>query len=123
VGNLTLLPPGFTVRENSKCVGTKFRNGSFVDPSVFSNTREKDTAPKFHSNLIALLHVLGSLVFDMVYYVDFVIIAKIFIGCQKVNIGKIGQMHLVRNPKKVHDGYLLILSVVLKLRLLFQRYS
>jgi len=112
VGNLTLLPPRFSVPTDSKCVGTKFHNGSFVDPVVFSNTREKHTTPKFHSNLIALLHVLASLVFDTVYYAEFVIIAKIFVGCQKANIGKIGQMHLVHNPWKVHGGYLLILSIV-----------
>jgi len=113
VGNLTLLPPNFSVPDNSKCVGTKFRDGFFIDPTVFSNIKEKRTISKFHSNLIALSHILGSLLIDLVYYTEYIIIALVFCACQKVNLGKIGQMHLVHNPWKVFGGYLLILGTVI----------
>ena len=113
VGNLTLLPPNFVVPNDSKCVGTKFCDGSFIRPFTFTNTREKATTSKMKSNLIVLSHIIGSLLIDMVYYVDFVMIGLIFTACQRVNTGKIGQMHLVYNPWKVHGGYLLFLGTVI----------
>ena len=113
VGNLTLLPPNFVVPNDSKCVGTKFCDGSFIRPVTFSNTQEKPTTSKLKSNLIVLSHILGSLLIDMVYYVEFVMIGLIFTASQRVNTGKIGQMHLMHNPLKVHGGYLLVLGTVI----------
>jgi len=115
VGNLTLLPPDFSVPNDSKCVGTKFRDGSFADPVVFSNPREKRNTTRLQSNLIALAHVIAACLFDLVYFLEFAIVATIMTACQKENPGKIGQMHLVHNAWKVHGGYLIVLSISLTL--------
>ena len=113
VGNLTLLPPGFSVPNDSKCVGTKFCDGSFIRPVTFSNAREKPETSKLTSTLMVLSHILGSILIDVVYYTEFVLIALIFTACQKVNAAKIGQMHLVHNPMKVLGGYLLVLATTI----------
>ena len=67
IGNLTLLPPNFTVSNDKKCVETKIRDGPFIRPVTFSNTQEKPTTSKLKSNLIVLLHVLGAILIDVVY--------------------------------------------------------
>ena len=112
VGNLTLLPPGFSVPDDSKCVGTKYRGGIFCDPMVFSNSKEVRKTTKFKSNAIAFAHVFGAITFDLVYVFEFFMIAEIMTACQATNPGKIGQMHLVHNAWKVHGGYLITLTIV-----------
>ena len=112
VGNLTLLPPDFSVPHDSKCVGTKYRDGSMADPVVFSNPKGNRNTTRFQSNLISVAHIIAAFLLDLVYFTDFVIVAKIMTACQEANPGKIGQMYLVHNAWKVHGGYLITLSIV-----------
>jgi hypothetical protein len=111
VGNLTLLPPDFLVPNDSKCVGTKYCDGSFVDPVVFSNVKEKQNTTRRQSNLIALAHAIAACLFDLVYFPVFAIVATIMTTIQKTNPRKIGQTHLVHNAWKIQGGYLIVLGL------------
>eukprot|EP00956_Cyclotella_meneghiniana_P040436 scaffold195333_cov66-Cyclotella_meneghiniana.AAC.2 len=113
VGNLTLLPPGFSVPNDSKCVGTKYLYGSLLDPVTFANVKEESQTTKLQSNVIGALHMLGSLFIDAVYLPEFVLVSEVFTAVQEVNHGKINQTHLVHNPLKVYGGYLLIWGTVI----------
>lgn len=114
VGNLTLLPPEFSVPDNHKCVGTKYSRGSLLDPIIFSNVEgNKIESSRLRSNLIGCCHLISAFLLDLVYLPEFCVIAQLFTSLQIINDAKQEQMHLVHNPWKVGGGYLLVVASII----------
>jgi non-ribosomal peptide synthetase component F/thioredoxin reductase/carbonic anhydrase/acetyltransferase-like protein (isoleucine patch superfamily) len=105
LGNLTLLPPDFSVPDMSKCVGTKYLNGALQPPVVFSNMKE-ERPPRWQSNLVVFLHFVAALLWDLVEMPGIVFSAFILVQIQSLDPLNQGEMHLIFNDLGISGAYL-----------------
>jgi non-ribosomal peptide synthetase component F/thioredoxin reductase/carbonic anhydrase/acetyltransferase-like protein (isoleucine patch superfamily) len=106
VGNLTLLPPGFSVPEMSKCVGTKYLNGVLQPPVVFSNTKE-ERPPRWQSNLVVFLHIVAAILWDLLEMPGMVLLAFILVQIQSLDPLHQGDMHIIFSSLGIGGAYLM----------------